>query len=83
MISISRSRLSELSLLARNAGRHRCPNREGAHPAQALAAGRVAGRSFAMAHATEEVKAAATEHLRADVTTGGGVAEAAERAGLL
>lgn len=44
---------------------------------------RVAGCSFAMAHATEEVKAAATEHLRADVTTGGGVAEAAERAGLL
>ena len=44
---------------------------------------RVAGRSFAMAHATDEVKAAATEHLRADVTTGGGVAEAAERAGLL
>jgi hydroxymethylpyrimidine pyrophosphatase-like HAD family hydrolase len=44
---------------------------------------RVAGRSFAMAHAIEEVKAAATEHLRADVTTGGGVAEAAERAGLL
>ncbi len=36
-----------------------------------------------MAHATEEVKAAATEHLRADVTTGGGIAEAAERAGLL
>jgi hydroxymethylpyrimidine pyrophosphatase-like HAD family hydrolase len=36
-----------------------------------------------MAHATEEVKAAATEHLRADVSTGGGVAEAAERAGLL
>jgi hypothetical protein len=35
-----------------------------------------------MAHATEEVKAAA-EHLRADVTTRGGVAEAAERAGLL
>ena len=44
---------------------------------------RVAGRSFAMAHAIEEVKAAATDHLRADVTTGGGVAEAAERAGLL
>jgi Cof subfamily protein (haloacid dehalogenase superfamily) len=44
---------------------------------------RVAGRSFAMAHAIEEVKAAATEHLRADVTTGGGIAEAAERAGLL
>jgi hydroxymethylpyrimidine pyrophosphatase-like HAD family hydrolase len=44
---------------------------------------RVAGRSFAMGHASDDVKAAATEHLRADVTTGGGVAEAAERAGLL
>ena len=43
----------------------------------------VAGRSFAMAHASDEVKAAATEHLCADVTTGGGIAEAAERAGLL
>jgi len=43
----------------------------------------VAGRSFAMAHATDEVKAAASELLRADVSTGGGVAEAAERAGLL
>ena len=30
----------------------------------------VAGRSFAMAHASDEVKAAATEHLCADVTTG-------------
>ena len=44
---------------------------------------RVAGRSFAMAHAPEEVKAVATDQLRADVTTGGGIAEAAERAGLL
>ncbi len=44
---------------------------------------RVAGRSFAMAHASDEVKAAASEHLRADVTTGGGIAEAAERSGLL
>ena len=44
---------------------------------------RLAGRSFAMAHAPEEVKAAATDQLRADVTTGGGIAEAAERAGLL
>lgn len=44
---------------------------------------KVAGRSFAMAHAPEEVKAAATDHLRADVTSGGGIAEAAARAGLL
>ena len=44
---------------------------------------RVAGRSFAMAHAVDEVKAAASDHLRADVSTGGGIAEAAERAGLL
>jgi hypothetical protein len=44
---------------------------------------RVAGRSFAMAHAPEEVKAAATDQLRADVVAGGGIAEAAERAGLL
>lgn len=44
---------------------------------------RTAGRSFAMAHAIDEVKAAASDHLRADVTTGGGIAEAAERAGLL
>ena len=44
---------------------------------------RVAGRSFAMAHAPEEVKAEATDHLRADVASGGGIAEAAERAGLL
>lgn len=43
----------------------------------------VAGRSFAMAHALDEVKAAATDTLRADATTGGGIAEAAERAGLL
>jgi hypothetical protein len=44
---------------------------------------RVAGRSFAMAHAPDEVKAVATDQLRADVTSGGGIAEAAERAGLL
>jgi hypothetical protein len=43
----------------------------------------VAGCSFAMAHADDEVKAHATQELRADVTTGGGIAEAAERAGLL
>jgi hypothetical protein len=44
---------------------------------------RVAGRSFVMAQAPDEVKAAATDTLRADLTTGGGIAEAAERAGLL
>jgi hydroxymethylpyrimidine pyrophosphatase-like HAD family hydrolase len=44
---------------------------------------RVAGRSFVMAHAPDEVKAVASDHLRADVTTGGGIAEAAARAGLL
>jgi hydroxymethylpyrimidine pyrophosphatase-like HAD family hydrolase len=42
-----------------------------------------AGRSFAMAHAPDEVKAAATEVLDADVLGGGGVEEAAQRAGLL
>ena len=47
---------------------------------------RVAGRSFAMAHATDEVKAAATEHLRADIATtwrrrrGGGRARRPARA---
>ena len=44
---------------------------------------KVAGRSFVMGHASDEVKVHATEHLRADVTTGGGIAEAAERTGLL
>jgi Cof subfamily protein (haloacid dehalogenase superfamily) len=44
---------------------------------------RVAGRSFAMNQAPDEVKAAATDVLDADVSTGGGIAEAAERAGLL
>jgi len=43
----------------------------------------VAGRSFAMAHAPEMVKQAATDRLTADVQTGGGIAEAAVRAGLL
>jgi|SRR5262245_20768072 len=43
----------------------------------------VAGCAFAMGHASDEVKAHATHHLSADVTTGGGIAEAAERAGLL
>jgi hydroxymethylpyrimidine pyrophosphatase-like HAD family hydrolase len=42
-----------------------------------------AGRSFAMAHAPEEVKTAATEVLNADVIRGGGIEEAAQRAGLL
>jgi hypothetical protein len=42
-----------------------------------------AGRSFAMAQAPDSVKAAATEVLEADAETGGGIAEAAERAGLL
>jgi hydroxymethylpyrimidine pyrophosphatase-like HAD family hydrolase len=42
-----------------------------------------AGRSFAMAQAPREVRAAATEVLTADVWSGGGIAEAAERSGLL
>jgi hydroxymethylpyrimidine pyrophosphatase-like HAD family hydrolase len=42
-----------------------------------------AGQSFAMAQAPAEVRAAAKELLKADIWTGGGVAEAAERAGLL
>ncbi|HZO16366.1 MAG TPA: HAD-IIB family hydrolase, partial [Polyangiaceae bacterium] len=44
---------------------------------------RAAGLSFAMGQAVDEVKAAADEVLDADETTGGGIAEAAERAGLL
>ena len=44
---------------------------------------RRAGRSFAMAQAPSEVRAAATDLLNADAWTGGGIAEAAERAGLL
>jgi hypothetical protein len=36
-----------------------------------------------MSHAPDEVKAAASDQLRADAATGGGIAEAAERAGLL
>jgi Cof subfamily protein (haloacid dehalogenase superfamily) len=43
----------------------------------------VAGLSFAMGQAPEEVKRAATEQLIADGSTGGGIAEAALRAGLL
>jgi Cof subfamily protein (haloacid dehalogenase superfamily) len=42
-----------------------------------------AGRSFAMAQAPENVKRAATDQLKADGSTGGGVAEALLRAGLL
>jgi hypothetical protein len=42
-----------------------------------------AGRSFAMAQAPDQVKEAATDQLEADAITGGGIAEAAERSGLL
>ena len=42
-----------------------------------------AGRSFAMAQAPLAVKAAATDVLKASASTGGGLAEAALRAGLL
>jgi hydroxymethylpyrimidine pyrophosphatase-like HAD family hydrolase len=42
-----------------------------------------AGKSFAMAQAPDSVKEAATEVLDADMWQGGGIAEAAERAGLL
>jgi hydroxymethylpyrimidine pyrophosphatase-like HAD family hydrolase len=44
---------------------------------------RRAGRSFAMAQAPHAVKAAATDILKASAHTGGGLAEAAQRAGLL
>lgn len=44
---------------------------------------RVAGRSFAMGQAPAVVKAAATDDLEATSITGGGIAEAARRAGLL
>lgn len=44
---------------------------------------RAAGRSFAMGQAPAGVAAAATERLEADNRTGGGIAEAARRAGLL
>jgi HAD superfamily hydrolase (TIGR01484 family) len=43
----------------------------------------VAGRSFAMGQAPENVKRAATDVLEATSETGGGVAEAARRAGLI
>jgi hydroxymethylpyrimidine pyrophosphatase-like HAD family hydrolase len=42
-----------------------------------------AGRSFVMAQAPEDVKQAATDRLNADSSTGGGIAEAALRAGML
>lgn len=42
-----------------------------------------AGQSFAMAQAPDEVKAAAKQVLQADIWVGGGVAEAAEQAGLI
>ena len=44
---------------------------------------RRAGRSFAMAQAPNAVKAAATDVLKSNHTSGGGLAEAAMRAGLL
>ncbi len=44
---------------------------------------RAAGRSFVMAQAPDEVKHAASDLLEADTWSGGGIAEAAERAGLL
>lgn len=42
-----------------------------------------AGRSFVMGQAPDEIKQAATDRLEADVTTGGGIREAAERVGWL
>jgi hydroxymethylpyrimidine pyrophosphatase-like HAD family hydrolase len=42
-----------------------------------------AGRSFAMLQAPVEVKAAATDQLASDATSGGGIAEAAKRCGWL
>jgi len=44
---------------------------------------RAAGRSFAMAQAPAEVLATATDRLESDASRGGGIAEAAERAGIL
>ncbi len=44
---------------------------------------RAAGRSFAMGQAPGEVKSAATDVLEATIATGGGIAEAARRAGWL
>jgi hydroxymethylpyrimidine pyrophosphatase-like HAD family hydrolase len=42
-----------------------------------------AGQSFAMGQAPAEVRSAAKHLLAADIWIGGGVAEAAERAGLI
>lgn len=42
-----------------------------------------AGRSFVMGQAPEDIKRVATDRLEADVTTGGGILEAARRAGWL
>jgi HAD superfamily hydrolase (TIGR01484 family) len=64
----------------------------GVEPAAVIAVGdwmndipmlRVAGRSFCMAQSPPEVVRAADERLDADGWSGGGIAEAAERAGLL
>lgn len=44
---------------------------------------RAAGRSFAMAQSPQSVKDAATDVLDADLSSGGGIEEAARRAGLL
>lgn len=44
---------------------------------------RAAGKSFAMGQAPEDVASAADELLESDSSTGGGIAEAAERAGLI
>jgi len=44
---------------------------------------KVAGRSFAMAHAPPDVKRLASDQLRANVWSGGGLREAARRTGLL
>ena len=44
---------------------------------------KLAGSSFAMAQAPDEVKASAKAVLEADIWQGGGVREAAERSGLL
>jgi hydroxymethylpyrimidine pyrophosphatase-like HAD family hydrolase len=65
---------------------------EGVDPAQTIAVGDwlndipmlcAAGRSFAMAHAPDEVKRVASDVLDADVVKGGGIEEAAQRAELL
>lgn len=64
----------------------------GVHPSEVVVVGdwlndvpmmKAAGRSFAMAQSPATVKEAATDVLDADTWSGGGIAEAAERAGLL